>query len=162
VKALQDQQAQIEELKTLVNSNIKSELSKPASRYPNPPTTTHQRNKLTHHAISDHHTGRMGLTATRGSTMSKYSMEIRIDTLDAMTMALQLTLSHVLDELSKADPKVAAAVKKGFDKAADAAELLAIKEPQSERGKSSLSVLQIVEEFRSITLGNHDNPPGGV
>jgi hypothetical protein len=67
-------------------------------------------------------------------------------------LALQTIVSYVFAELAKVDPKLSAAIKKGFDEAAMSAEVLALKGGKGERGRSALIALDIIEEFRAITF----------
>ncbi len=67
-------------------------------------------------------------------------------------LALQTIVSYVFAELAKVDPKLNAAIKKGFDDAAMSAEVLALKDGKGERGQSALIALDIIEKFRAITF----------
>jgi hypothetical protein len=63
-------------------------------------------------------------------------------------------LAYVFSELAKADPKLDAAIRAGFDNAALSAEVLAMKGGQTKKGDAGLDVLRFIEEFREITFSD--------
>lgn len=62
------------------------------------------------------------------------SVETRLATQETTLLALQGVVSYVFSELAKADPKLAVAIKAGFDNATLSSEVLAMKEGQSQAG----------------------------
>ena len=72
---------------------------------------------------------------------------------DVLNTAFQLTFVHIFEELGRADPKLKEAIRRGFEQAADAAQVLAMKDPDSAGGETSLRVLDVIEQFQRMTLG---------
>jgi hypothetical protein len=79
-------------------------------------------------------------------------LDIRLRTQETMMVALQAIVSYVLSEVAKADPKLAAAIRTGFDHAAISAEVLAMKKSGEGDGRAAASALAVIEEFRQITF----------
>lgn len=88
--------------------------------------------------------------------------EREINALSAETLALQAVLTGVLNHLSRADPVLLSVIKSGFDDAASQVECMALKVDAADAPDHMARALQIVEFYRSLTLGNLDEPTHGV
>ena len=84
--------------------------------------------------------------------------ENEITTLAAETIALQILISHVFDELARADPHLDFAIRKGFDNAANDTEDLAIKFGKSAPPEHTVKALSVIEELRTMTFGDREKP----
>jgi hypothetical protein len=65
--------------------------------------------------------------------MTNYSLDTEVKAQGKMILALQSVLAYVLSELSEADPKLASAIKAGFENAILSGEVLAMREGQVRR-----------------------------
>jgi hypothetical protein len=83
-----------------------------------------------------------------------------INALAAETLALQAVLTGV--HLSRADPVLLSRIKLGFDDAANQVECMAIKVDAADAPHHMARALQIVEFYRTLTLGNLDETERGV
>lgn len=87
--------------------------------------------------------------------------ESEIIALNAETLAIQTVLTHVLDQVAKPDIRIAAAIRRGFDHAANDVEDIAIKLGKTASFDHTVKALAIVEYLRAATLGNRDKPKHG-
>jgi hypothetical protein len=85
-----------------------------------------------------------------------------IESLAAETLALQNVMAHVLHRVSKIDPSLAAAIKLGFDDAANGVESVAIRFGKSASADHAVKAIRIVEQLRAATLGDPDKPKHAV
>jgi hypothetical protein len=88
--------------------------------------------------------------------------DVEIIALSAETLAIQAILAHVFDRVAKVDPKLALAIKTGFDHAANETEQMAIKFGKTANGGQTVKALAIIEGLRTATFGNPEKPLGGV
>jgi hypothetical protein len=88
--------------------------------------------------------------------------QVEIESLAAETLALQTILAHVLDQVAKVDVRIAAAIRKGFDDAADDTEDIAIKLGKSASPDHTVKALGVIEYMRTATFGYQDKPKHGV
>jgi 23S rRNA pseudoU1915 N3-methylase RlmH len=85
-----------------------------------------------------------------------------IDGLAAETLAIQTAMAHILEQLAQTDQRLAAAIKRGFDHAASDIEDLAIKLGKLASPDHTVQALLIIEQLRTATLGEPDEPKHGV
>ena len=85
-----------------------------------------------------------------------------IYSLFAETVALQQILTNVFYELKLLDPRYADAIARGFDNATRQAEDLAIKAGKASQPEHLVKAIDIIENLRAASLGNHDKPRHGV
>jgi hypothetical protein len=91
--------------------------------------------------------------------MSEPNIEARLKTQQENLLALETIVAYVFSELAKQDPKLEAAIKTGFDRAALSAEVLAMDKGGSARGKVALNILEMIKGFRKVIFGG--SPQGG-
>jgi hypothetical protein len=85
-----------------------------------------------------------------------------IASLAAETMALQAVLTNVLHQMARCSPEIGEAVRLGLDNAANEIESLAITAGKTSRPDHLVKALGIVEELRTMSLGNRDKPKRSV
>jgi hypothetical protein len=88
--------------------------------------------------------------------------EREIQRLSAETIAMQWTITSVLEELQKLDPAFRAAIARGFDNAASGAEHMAIQAGKDASPEHLVKAIEIIETLRTAVLGKHDKPRHGV
>ncbi|MEH2534415.1 hypothetical protein V1277_006289 [Bradyrhizobium sp. AZCC 1588] len=88
--------------------------------------------------------------------------DAEIIALSAETLAMQAVLAHVLDRVARVDPRLAHAIKTGFDNAANEVEHMAIKFGKAADPGHTVKAIAIVEGLRAATLGNQEKPRSGV
>jgi hypothetical protein len=74
--------------------------------------------------------------------------------LNAETLAIKAVISHVLGRVTMADPRIAAAIRSGFDDAASFIEDVAIQRGMRAALGHTVKALDIVEDLRAATFGN--------
>lgn len=74
-----------------------------------------------------------------------------LTTADLMILAMQVVLTHVLEEIGKTDERMLGAIKRGFDNAANDAERIALTGPDK-RSDDAGSLLEIIEALRTMTF----------
>jgi hypothetical protein len=88
---------------------------------------------------------------------SVVDLEREIRSLSATTLALSIVVNNVFQRLAK-DPTLREAIKAGFKRAADTAETVAIAVGKTASPEHSVGALLIIEEMRSVALGNEEGP----
>jgi hypothetical protein len=78
-------------------------------------------------------------------------LEFRLKSLESQSFSLQRIMICVFIELAK-DPKLAAAIKTGFDNAAALSELMAMQEGDEEDRRTGRNTLATIETFRKMTF----------
>jgi hypothetical protein len=76
--------------------------------------------------------------------------EEKIRALAAEMLALETVISRVLDRISRLDPVLAAAIRAGFEDAADDLESLATKSGQTTSSKRAVKALAVIETLRPV------------
>jgi len=84
--------------------------------------------------------------------------EKEITKLNANVVGTQIVVVHVLGRLIWEHPEIAAAIRHGFDNAANQAESTVIQLGKSIPANFSVKTLGIIEEMRVATFGKPDNP----
>ena len=90
------------------------------------------------------------------------SVKDEIYLLSAETIAIQNILVHVLGRISRIDPRFNLAIKQGFDDAASSVEDMAISFGEAASPKHLVKAIRIIEELRTTTLGDQNEPKSGV
>ena len=86
-----------------------------------------------------------------------------INALAAETLAIQTTLAHILEQLFLIDdPRIAKAIRNGFDQAASDTENIAIQGIEPSDSQRFVKALSVIEELRTATLGDHEKPKRGI
>ena len=85
-----------------------------------------------------------------------------INSLSAETLAIQTILAHVLHRLTEIDPKIAGAIKTGFEGAANEAENIAIRLGKTASPDHLVKAIHVIEELRTAALGTPDKLKRGV
>jgi hypothetical protein len=93
---------------------------------------------------------------------AKMIIEDEIYSLAAVNMALQSLFAELCIGLIAKDPSNRYIVSKVFDHAANHVENVAIMFEKSANPKQSVKALRVVEELRTIVLGDEIKPKGGV
>lgn len=88
--------------------------------------------------------------------------EREIHALEAEALATQIFLANWLRALVRADPKIAATITEAFNEAANVAEHTAIQLGKVASADHTVKALGIIEEMRTVVLGNKDKPKHGV
>jgi hypothetical protein len=91
-----------------------------------------------------------------GDPMRKISEEI--ESLAAENLALNAILTYALGHLAQSDPKLADAISRSFDQAANVVEDFVIKGGKTIPPEHGVKALRIIEDIRSKTLGDHIKP----
>jgi hypothetical protein len=86
------------------------------------------------------------------------AIEDEINALAAETLAIQVLLAHVLDRVASADLRIAAAIRAGFDDAANDIEDTVIKLGKAASPDHAVKALAIVEYLRAATFADKDRP----
>jgi hypothetical protein len=89
-------------------------------------------------------------------------LEKEITALAAETLALQAILTSVFTQIGRLDPRIADAIRAGFDDAASFVEDMAIKLGKSASSEHTVKALSIVEQLRAGSLDKPDQPRHGV
>jgi hypothetical protein len=84
-------------------------------------------------------------------------IEREIRSLSATTLALSIVVNNVFQRLAK-DPTLREAITAGFKRAADTAETVAIAAGKTASPEHSVGALLIIEEMRTVALGNEEGP----
>ena len=82
------------------------------------------------------------------------SRKSEIEALSGETLALQAVISQVLGRVAMADPRIAAAIRSGFDDAASFIENFAIQRGKTAAFGHTVKALDIVEDLRAATFGD--------
>src|SRR6476659_5601950 len=80
--------------------------------------------------------------------MARDELVTEIYALSAQTLAFEASITKVFYQLSKADPRFAAAIRQGFDDAASFVENFAIEKGKAASPEHTVKALRIVEELR--------------
>jgi hypothetical protein len=81
-----------------------------------------------------------------------------IQSLHAETLALNWIIAQVLRRIAQSDQKLADAICRGFNDAASDIENLAIRAGKAASPDHLVKALRIVEELRSVTVGDKNKP----
>jgi hypothetical protein len=85
-----------------------------------------------------------------------------INSLAAETIAIQNVLAQVLYRVSRINPAFESAIRQGFNDAASSIEDSAIILGTAASPEHLVKAIRIVEELRTATLGDKDEPRHGV
>jgi hypothetical protein len=84
-------------------------------------------------------------------------LENEIHSLAAETLALSIIVGNVLGTLAK-NPVLRPAIIDGFNRAADVADSVAVQFGKSASPEHTIKALRIIEEMRTVALGDEGKP----
>jgi hypothetical protein len=82
----------------------------------------------------------------------------KINALSGETLAIQAVISHVFGRVAVVDPRIADAIRTGFDDAASFLDETAIKFTEKAARGHAVKAILVVEQLRTATLADQDKP----